>query len=444
MKKNLNIYMATIIAMGYVIGSGIYFKADDVLIAAGGSVYMGTLSFVIIGMIIIATAYTIAQIAKKTDNVGGLSAFVQKEYGDKYGYLSGFLMSFVYSPLLIGVLAIVFMSYFTDFINVSLSNSMFYIMTILLVVTLFILNMISTKLAQYLSMSSTIIKLIPLILVIIVGLIYGDSSNITSIEVIGQVESKRGFLATLIAPMISIAFAFDGWCDVAALSVDMKNPKKDLSRVFIISLSLITIIYTLYFVGSVMLLGSGTVMTSGDGYLSLIFTNLFGQTAGKIVILFVSISVLGTVNSVLMSAMRYPYAMATTRNFIFNDFFSKKNKKFDTAINSAILSLLCTIIAIIIYYLQTVDFMQQYEFFTSVPLDSVTVIINSVSFLFLSIKVIKKKLGTKITIIAIFSLIGQLFIITSFVLTTTGVMFCILMAIIFIFVALKLRNKYGL
>ena len=57
LEKKYGVWTATAMVIGIVIGSGVFFKADDVLAASGGSLPIALLAWLIGGIIMVVTAY---------------------------------------------------------------------------------------------------------------------------------------------------------------------------------------------------------------------------------------------------------------------------------------------------------------------------------------------------------------------------------------------------
>ena len=56
LEAKYGLFMAISMVIGQVIGSGIFFKVDDVLIATDGNVYAGLLGFLIVGIGVVFAA----------------------------------------------------------------------------------------------------------------------------------------------------------------------------------------------------------------------------------------------------------------------------------------------------------------------------------------------------------------------------------------------------
>ena len=81
MKKNeYGLFTAITMIVGIVIGSGIFFKSDNILIATGGSIALGVLVFFIAAIAIIFGSLTISQLASRSSKEGGLIAYAEEYY----------------------------------------------------------------------------------------------------------------------------------------------------------------------------------------------------------------------------------------------------------------------------------------------------------------------------------------------------------------------------
>ena len=81
MKKNeYGLFTAIAMIVGIVIGSGIFFKSDNILVATGGSIALGVLVFCIAAIAIIFGSLTISQLASRSSQSGGLIAYAEENY----------------------------------------------------------------------------------------------------------------------------------------------------------------------------------------------------------------------------------------------------------------------------------------------------------------------------------------------------------------------------
>ena len=213
---------------------------------------------------------------------------------------------------------------------------------------IYILNGLSSKLGGLFQNASTIIKLIPLILIAIAGIIFGEPSSITSVELSSAVKST-GWIAA-IAP---IAFSFDGWIVSTSIGHEVRDSKRNLPKALIIAPISILIVYLLYFVGISIYVGPETIMSIGDAHVDLAANNLFGMWGSKIVLVFVIISIIGTVNGLIMGIIRLPYSLAIRNMFPKSEVIANVDEKTKMPINSTVVSFIISVSWLAVHYFTT-------------------------------------------------------------------------------------------
>ena len=105
MEKRYTLPVAIALVVGTVIGSGIFFKAENVLKGTGGNLGVGVLAFVIMGFVMIISAGTFGIVAQSHEGIEGLVGYARASCGKTYGYYMGWFMATVYYPSLTGVLS---------------------------------------------------------------------------------------------------------------------------------------------------------------------------------------------------------------------------------------------------------------------------------------------------------------------------------------------------
>lgn len=80
---------AVTMIIGICIGSGIFFKSDNVLVATGGNILLGVISFVLAAISIVFGCLTIGELATRTDKVGGLITYAESFINQKVACAMG-------------------------------------------------------------------------------------------------------------------------------------------------------------------------------------------------------------------------------------------------------------------------------------------------------------------------------------------------------------------
>lgn len=348
MKKNeYGLFTAIAMIVGIVIGSGIFFKSDNILVATGGSVALGVLVFCIAAIAIIFGSLTISQLASRSSKEGGLIAYAEEYYNKSTSCAFGWFQTFLYFPTLIAVVSWVAGIYICILFGIEGTLEKQMLIGLAIMVFLFVINTLSAKLGGLFQNASTIIKLIPLLLIAVAGLVFGDTSSVSFSDITAM--KSTGWIAA-IAP---IAFSFDGWVVSTSISHEIKDSKRNLPKALIIAPIFILIVYVLYFVGISMYIGPETIMSLGDAHVDLAANNLLGPWGAKIVLIFVIISIMGTINGLTLGMIRLPHSLSVRNMFPKSKVINKIDEKLLMPVNSAIVAFIIVIVWYIAHYLTT-------------------------------------------------------------------------------------------
>ena len=101
-----------------------------------------------------------------------------------------------------------------------------------------------------------------------------------------------------------------------------------------------------------MLIGPEKVMALGDAHVDLAANTLFGPWGAKMVLTFVVVSILGTVNGLIMGHIRLPYSLALRGMFPKSEKIKIIDEKLGMPVNSAIVSFIISVVCLILRYLR--------------------------------------------------------------------------------------------
>lgn len=383
MKKNeYGLFTAIAMIVGIVIGSGIFFKSDNILIATGGSISLGVLVFCIAAIAIIFGSLTIGELASRSNESGGLIAYAEQYYNKSIACAFGWFQTFLYFPTLIAVVSWVAGIYICLLFGINGTLETQILIGLAIMVLAFIVNTMSAKYGGYFQNASTVIKIIPLVLIAILGVIFGDSNSI-SLEHVTSMQST-----TWIAAIAPIAFSFDGWVVSTSIGHEIKDSKKNLPRALIIAPIFILAIYLLYFVGISIYVGPEQIMALGDAHVDLAANNLFGPWGAKLVLIFVIISIMGTINGIILGMIRLPHSLALRNMFPKSKKIIKINEKLLMPVNSAIVAFIISFVWFIVHYLTT-----KFELLPNSDISEISIAMGYTLYILLYVKVIQ--LGNK-------------------------------------------------
>lgn len=338
--------------VGIIIGSGVFFKAQNVLNLTNKNMPLGILAWLIGGGIMIVCAYCFATLATKYNKVNGLVDYAEAICGKKYAYYIGWFLTTIYTPCITSVLAWVSARYtLVVFGQMDPTTGTCLALSGLYLIISYAINALSPVIAGRLQISTTVIKLIPIGLMAIVGTIYGlivvpDGMNTTILISNFSTINKSG-LETLFAAVVATAFAYEGWILATTINSELKDAKKNLPKALILGTAVVMIIYIIYYIG---VAGGASVESLIANGATIAFKNIFGTVGGTILNVFIAISCLGTLNGLMLSCTRNMYALAIRKTGPAPEVFEQVDQSTNMPTNSAIIGLLLTGIWLFYFY----------------------------------------------------------------------------------------------
>lgn len=316
-QKNIGFFPALALVMGTVIGSGVFFKVSNIT-EVTGTPGMTLLVWLLGGVITICAGLTVAELAAAIPKNGGLTTYIEYTYGKFSGFLAGWAQSFIYFPAMIAAQAIVFSEQVLNLLH--LKDGWIVPVAFIAVASIYLINIIGSKAGGILQSVTLVVKLIPLIVIIIFGLMNTGDVEVSLAPNTG--DTGINFFTAIGAGLLATMFAYDGWIHVGNIAGEMKNPKRDLPLAIVLGLGLVSVIYLLinatflYTMPIEDLKGNLSAATDASEM-------LLGDMGGKLVTIGILISVYGALNGYTMTGMRLPYAMAEKNILPFKESFMK-------------------------------------------------------------------------------------------------------------------------
>jgi len=347
LKKKYGFWTATAMVVGIVIGSGVFFKADDVLKASGGSLTTALTAWLIGGAIMIVTAYVFSNIATRIERVNGVVDYFEQAYGRNAGYLVAWFMTFIYYPTLVAVLAWVSANY--TVVLLGRPQGVWPIAALYMTV-FFLLNYFSPVLAGRWQVTATVIKLVPLALVAMVGTIAGLGSGMTMQNFTQAARTVAGSGGGLAVATLSTAFAYEGWIIATVINAELKDAKRTLPRALVVGTIAVVVIYMTYYLGISGVLTNDQVLAEGDGAPVRVIALIFSKVSGTLLTVFVIISCLGTLNGLIMGSARGMFSIASRDMGPRPDLFRRVNPAYNSTTNSALMGFVLSAFWLMVWY----------------------------------------------------------------------------------------------
>ncbi len=339
LKKKYGLFTAMAMAVGTVIGSGVFFKAEKILTATGGNLPLGILAWVIGGLIMICCSYTFAVMATRYEYVNGVVDYADATMGKKYGYYIGWFLATIYYPTLTSVLAWVSARYTCVLLGYSITGGECMTIACLFLIGSYAINSLSPVLAGKFQVSTTVIKLIPLLLMAVVGTIVGLTNNmiVTNFTTVVK-EVNTG--SALFTAVVATAFAYEGWIVATSINAELRDSKKNLPIALVGGAFIVVIVYILYYIGLSGAVTNAVMMKGGEAGAKFAFETIFSKLGGSLIFIFVILSCLGTLNGLMLGCTRGIYSLAARNAGPNPSTFKEVSKETNMPTNSSVLGLL--------------------------------------------------------------------------------------------------------
>lgn len=350
LQKRYGLFTAIAMVVGIVIGSGVFFKAEAVLKSTGGNMPLGILAWVIVGFIMIICSYTFAVLAAKFEKVNGIVDYADVTVGTKYGYCVGWFMTVIYMPSLTSVLAWVSARYTAVLLGWDITGGPAMTIACLYLVGSYGLNALSPIIAGKFQVSTTIIKLIPLLLMAVIGTIFGLNNGLIIQNFTTVLDPNVSISAGLFASIVSVAFAYEGWIIATSINAELRDAKKNLPIALVFGSLIVVFVYISYYIGLSGAVDTNILMKSGQTGVMMAFQNIFGQVGGTLVFVFIIISCLGTLNGLMLGCTRGMYSIASRNQGPLPELFKQVDKYTNMPTNSAIFGVLISAFWLVYFY----------------------------------------------------------------------------------------------
>ena len=353
LEKRYGLVTAITMVVGIAIGSGIFFKAEKILNCTGGNTPIGIIAWIIGGSIMIVCAYTFANLAAKYERVNGVVDYAEEMLGSQYGYYIAWFLAVMYYPAMTSVLAWVSAKYICVLIGWDIKGVACMAVAGFCLIASYALNALSPMLAGRFQVSTTIVKMIPLVFMAVIGTVKGLASglmieNFTQVVVPAKELGGTGHI--LFTAVCATAFAYDGWIIATSINSELKDSKKTLPKALVIGTFIVMLTYVVYYIGLSGAVENKIMMAGGEAGARLAFINAFSQVGGVALFVFIIISCLGTLNGLMLGCIRGMYALGVRNEGPRPDIFRQVDPVINMPTNSAVIGVLLCSVWLLYFY----------------------------------------------------------------------------------------------
>lgn len=303
--RTLGIWSAVGVLVGTTIGSGI-FRVPNELAGILGSPKAMLLLWVVGGLVTLAGALTIAELAAALPRSGGIFAYILEAFGPFWAFLYGWAELTVIRAAAIGGIASVFASYFGQFVELAPGQEGYVAAAAILVIAT--LNWVGISYAAVLMNLTTLLKYGALVGLTLLAFT-GGTGNPANLGLVAPGSTVT--FSLMLTALIKVMWTYDGWSNLSFIGGEVKDPGRNLPRALILGTAAIVAVYLVVNAAYLYLLPvtemAASTRVAADAAMRI---PLLGAAGAAIIAGVVMVSCFGSVNGSIMTGPRIFFALA--------------------------------------------------------------------------------------------------------------------------------------
>lgn len=295
----------TMIVVSLVIGVGI-FRTPAVVAEKAGSEWIFYAAWIFGGLVSICGALTFAEIGSRLPAAGGYYKIFSYAYHPAYAFMLNWSQVIINAGSSAGV-AIIGAEYITPvlFSNATQIDTIEKIIAISIILFLFAINFAGIKMGARTQNFLSILKIV--MITAFCFAIFGKHAP-ESNSIINN-HNNINFISAFGVALISIFFTYGGYQQTVNFGADVENARTNIPKAIFSGMGIVICLYLLLNFTYVQVIGFETMKTS-PLIASTLAEIIFGPIGATIISIVLFTSVLGFLNTSVMSNPRVYYAMA--------------------------------------------------------------------------------------------------------------------------------------
>ena len=328
-KRQLNLLQTSSIIIGQVIGSGIFINIPIVAAIAGNS-WIAVFIWFLGGLLWLPQIFILAEMGTAYPDQGGPYHFIHKAGSPFLAFIytwTAFLTSDTPTLTIIGLLAADALSFFFPELGLGIYAKIF---AAVLIAIFTVLQYRSVKSGGNVQVVLTFAKLFPLLAVVVIGFFFIGDGNLYVESLFRTNENQPISLSIITAGVAATIWAYAGFLNILYTSGEVKNPTKNFPKALIGSVLFVMGAYVLisFFTNAIVPFSDLISVEEGKFINPFKYIDGISGIAGGIFAIAVFVSMLGVMNSSIITQPRLEYAMA--KDGLFFKQFANLHPKFLT------------------------------------------------------------------------------------------------------------------
>ena len=328
-RNTLSVPVATSVALGAIIGAGIFVLSGTAIALAGS---YSLLAFIIVGIIALFMALQMGEMGSIFPHAKGAAySYAYEAFGSQLGFITGLLLYTSFATA-VSAVSLGFGSYLATFLGLGAAYQVPFALALILVLS--IVNIIGIKKAAKADFFIVIIKISILFFFILFAAIFALSISHTS--VLNNFSSPPSDFGGIFAASVVIFFAYTGFQSISTFTSRVKGGARGAARAIVYAVIISIILYSLVDVALMMLAPATAYKINAD---PLSFALGYAHAPGWVSIIVDIGAMLATTSATLamiLTSSRSIYQISVDR--LLPKEFRRYNKKSDVAVNGVIIT----------------------------------------------------------------------------------------------------------
>ena len=312
LRRELGVFSCTLMVVGGIIGSGIFFTPAEVARAlpTGGWILA---VWAIGGVVALAGALAYAELGAMMPDAGGGYVYIREAFGPLAAFLCGWMTLLLISTGARAAVAMGFSGYVERYVDLSAVGGRLGMATLTILV-LGVTNYLGVKPGAAVQNALTVAKIVALGALIVAGFVLWNSVGAPP-PVPDAPVARSSLVAGFAAAFVAVLFTIGGWQQLNMVAGEIKRPEWTIPRALTAGIAIVIAIYLGANAVYVHVLGRDGLAAS-SAVAADTAVRLVGPIGGTLITIGAMLSILGFVNVVLLGNSRMPFAMARDGLFL--------------------------------------------------------------------------------------------------------------------------------
>ncbi len=312
LRRELGVFSASLMVVGGIIGSGIFFTPAEVAKALpNGELILAV--WVVGGVVALAGALSYAELGAMFPDAGGPYVYIRKAFGPLASFLCGWMTMLSIATGALAAVAMGFAGYVERFVAIDVVGGRIGMAALTLTV-LAATNYAGIRPGAAVQNVLTLAKILALTALIVGGLVLW--STLGAPPAVPNAPAPRASLGSgAAAAFVAVLFTIGGWQQMNMVAGEVRDPERTIPRALGIGIAIVIVIYLganavyLHALGRDGLAASAAVAAD-------VATRMVGPIGATLITVSAMLSILGFVNVAMLGNSRMPYAMARDGEFV--------------------------------------------------------------------------------------------------------------------------------